>query len=53
MGAQSGLNGVTLERKFQSLSLDVHSIQLLRLYVSLVDVFHHITQVAIGLFSDI
>ena len=51
--AQSGFEGVNLERKFQSLSLDVQSIQLLSLYVSLVDVFHHIIQLAIGLFSDI
>jgi hypothetical protein len=37
------LKGVTLERNFQSLSLDVQIIELLCLYVSLVDVFHHIT----------
>jgi len=47
------LKGVTLERNFQSLPLDLQSIQLLYLYVSLVDVFYHITQLAIGLFSDI
>lgn len=32
-----------MERNFQSLSLDVQIIELLCLYVSLVDVFHHIT----------